>query len=70
MLRVWEGYKPRAAREKFFAVFVALFAPKPDLYMRPPLVGGALTPPLYTPTGEADTFTSASPVPKKQEPYH
>jgi len=25
-----------ASEKKFFAVFVALFAPKPDLYMRPP----------------------------------
>ena len=68
MLRGWEGHKHRAVRKNFFAVFVALFAPKPDLYMRPPPKKEGDTHTLYTPTGEADTFTSASPVPRKRSP--
>ena len=29
-------YAHAGSEKKFFAVFVAFFAPKPDLYMRPP----------------------------------
>jgi len=69
MLRGWEGHKHRPVRKKFFAVFVALFAPTSGLLMRPPPKKGD-THTLYNPTGEADVKVSASPVPKKQEPYH
>ena len=43
-LRGWEGHKHRAVREKFFAVFVAFFAPTSGLLMRPPTQEGVSAP--------------------------
>ena len=63
MFRVREGYKHRAVREKFFAVFVAFFAPKSNLYVRPPR---GHSHPLHSDRVSSSQNTAASPVPKKQ----